>query len=306
MQKIMINNLLKVVGVEGSTSPNDSVSSSHHGAQSPNSSTHYSDYEGNNGNNNNLASTIGGFLNNFQETFQLDGKAVVAGALDSTTGAMGVMNHKSWNKGAGGGGSGGGRYKNAGGRGYYTDGANANRTRRKEVAVQQHLAAAGSMGDASYSNSRSGNQKQRGLGSNTAINNGIYQGRKMVSDIGHLYQVVDDRQAYENYDTLMEITSNAATEATARMSSYSDHSTSDNSSVGSNARRGRRGSSRASSRGGSRDSSQEQKQNWARMKEEELMDRMLSQFPVSALQEHTSFAGENRCRISNHVVKDSC
>ena len=65
----------------------------------------------------------------------------------------------------------------------------------------------------------------------------FYQGRKIVSNIQHLYKVVDDKKAYAYYDKLLsDVTSTTGTSA---------------SSV-------------------------------AGIKEEEMVDRMLSQFPVSA------------------------
>jgi len=306
----MINNLLKVVGVDSKDSTqsspyspgsnadyNSAYGSNHHGA--PSSSSTISPGE-------NLASTLGGFLNNFQETFQLDGKAVVAGALDST-GAMGVMNHKSWNKSSGSGSSGAGRYKNVGGRVYYTDGS-ASGSRRDAGGsssgdAQQQRQRQGGSG----SSSSSRGQKQRGGKSSShhktnpsmQDNNGMYQGRKMVSDISHLYHVVDDKQAYENYDTLMEITANASAQANERLA---DGGNSDSSSSVSSSRRGR------NRRANNRESSQEQKQNWARAKEEELVDRMLSQFPVRFVDmrcAHLSELNFIRCEHQHHLKTES-
>mmetsp|Transcript_58360 Transcript_58360/g.123779 ORF Transcript_58360/g.123779 Transcript_58360/m.123779 type:complete len:173 (+) Transcript_58360:844-1362(+) len=97
----------------------------------------------------------------------------------------------------------------------------------------------------------------------------MYHGRRMVPDVEHLYQVVDDRQAHENYDTLMEIARRAGAQ-TSELPSDSPGS--------HGSRKGSRRSRRSRGGGGSRESSQEQKQNWARMKEEELVYRMLSQF----------------------------
>ena len=117
----------------------------------------------------------------------------------------------------------------------------------------------------------------------------------------------------------MEITSSAQSQARQRLDAEqaanhnhhasehsSDSSTSSSSSSSSSGRRGRltgitrygrrsgtnsdanhhhssnNKNSSSSSRGrGESSRSQEQKQHWARMKEEELVDRMLSQFPVS-------------------------
>jgi hypothetical protein len=62
----------------------------------------------------------------------------------------------------------------------------------------------------------------------------MYQGRKVVPNIHHLYKVVDDKKAYVYYDRLL-----------------TDVSTASESSSG--------------------------------VKEEEMVDRMLSQFPVSCI-----------------------
>jgi hypothetical protein len=105
----------------------------------------------------------------------------------------------------------------------------------------------------------------------------------MVADVSHLYRVVDDRQ--ENYDELLEATRHAQAQASERLARLGDASDSDHASSDGDSRRRGGGRRRRLPRDGgshSRDvSNQEEKQNWARMKEEELIDRMLSQFPVS-------------------------
>lgn len=257
----MINNLLKVVGVESGgsrsspgtySSPGASKSNDRYTSTSPPPSAGASTTSAASAASSLLgSSTIGGFLNNFN-----NGTAMVAGALDSA----GVVGHKSWGnyKGSKGHeGAGGGRHRNAGGRGYYSDGSRGGRDPPHPIALP------GGSGDPPRGGR--GARKGKGGGGGGGTAGGTYRGRRMVADVDRLYQVVDDRQAYDNYDTLMEIASNASTQASERLANEADHS------EGSGGRRGRR----------SRGSSQEQKQNWARAKEEELIDRMLSQFPVS-------------------------
>ena len=171
-----------------------------------------------------------------------------------------------------------GRYKNAGGRGYYTD-PSANLIGRQRDAAQNNNPLVGLPVDSVVlaQQRQKCHQKTSSSASLSNQNNqGTFQGRKIVSDVEHLYDVVDDKPAYENYDTLMEITSKACEQAMERLGDY-------NSGDDSGSSRGRRsGGSLHGRRGSSKDANnQEQKANWARMKEEELVDRMLSQFPVS-------------------------
>jgi len=250
----MINNFLKAVGVDNANSnpSNDNYDNiNEENTSYATNSNHGSSYSDNE--NNNFASTIGGLINNFQQQF------------DSNKSVDGIV---------GGGGSGG--YKNAtGGRLYYTDGTVDRR-------LQQKMREQGVTSSSQFGTDRQGGQKSKGKQTQQQLqplmmmNNGIYQGRKMIPDISDLYNVVNDKAAYDNYDTLMGITSHAATEATERLSSgdesFSSHGGSTNSS-----RRGRDGTSPRQRKM----SSQEQKAMWARAKEEELVDRMLSQFPVS-------------------------
>ena len=320
----MLNNLLKVVGVEKDSSPSSPGGSSNNhsdatllsagdgiGATAVASSIktpsrYQPTRENKNDNNNlNLASTIGGFLNSFQ------GTRIVADALDSTI----VSGHNSWKGSTSGNGIGGaisgGRSSNVGGRGYYSEGSTSgsrNRRRGEPSQVPQQLPA--SMASSSSSSSSVGGNyhSQRGTknsnkgkrpssstvgkkktSANTISNSSTYMGRKMVSDISHLYQVVDDKEAYENYDELMEVTRNVREQALERLSYLGEGS--DSEKNGSKSDGGSRRSSSSHRRHkhrrdkkssiSSRDvSNQEEKQNWARMKEEELIDRMLSQFPV--------------------------
>ncbi len=270
----MINNLLKVVGVNdnnaATTSSADFPTSSSSTAQYP-SSYADSDYG------NNLASTIGGLFSTIQETFQLDGKGVVSGAHLLVPGGGGV----SSGVGIGFGRSGGGRSKNArSGRGYYTT-EHRQREAAAAVGVPQLLSGMGT-------NAGTGLIDQRSRGksihetSSIIITNGLYQGRKIVSDINNLYDVVNDKEAHENYDTLMEIISNTTSAAAGDNNAddaerFSDCSGgSSHYDGGSSARRDLRQRG-ANSRG----NSLERKLIWARLKEEEVVDRMLSQFPVS-------------------------
>ena len=255
----MINNFLKAVGVDNTNSnpSNDNYDNINEKntsyATNSNHGSSYSDNESNN-----FASTIGGLINNFQQQFDGSNKSV---------------------DGFVGGGSGG--YKNAtGGRLYYTDGTVDRR-------LQQQRREQGAVSSSSqFGTDRQGGQKLKGKQTQQLqppmMNNGVYQGRKMIPDISDLYNVVNDKAAYDNYDTLMEITSHAATEATERLSS-GDESFSSHGGSTNNSRRGRDGTSQRKM------SSQEQKAMWARAKEEELVDRMLSQFPEFGTNRPTPF-----------------
>lgn len=127
---------------------------------------------------------------------------------------------------------------------------------------QQHQKQTDDYNSKGYS---SGGGKDRGSGSNkgsrtrphfnySSNNNkaAVYQGRKMVSNIQHLYEVVDDKEAYLSYDAVFGDHGGGggggSTEATL------EDNLSDYSSVGGSV---------------------------GMIREEELVDRMLSQFPVS-------------------------
>lgn len=290
----MINNLLKVVGVESSSNGDNNS----YAASSPADLPYAANVD--DSNNNNLASTIGGIFSTIQETFQLDGKGVVSGAhlLVPGSGSGIGGSHSggiSVGAGIGFGRSSGGRSKNVSARGYYTDVTNERRRREAAAAVgvPQLLSGmgvgvgvGGSGGDTNVSQTNQ-QQQQRGKANNETIRpiivtNGVYQGRKIVSDVNHLYDVVNDKEAHENYDTLMEIIANTTAAANCnkvddaeRLSDISAGSSHhDSGSVGSRRDHSRRG---ANSRG----NSLERKLMWARLKEEEVVDRMLSQFPVS-------------------------
>ena len=261
----MINNLLKVVGVNenyaATTSSADLPASSSSAAQYPSSNADNDD-------GNNLASTIGGLFSTIQETFQLDGKGVVSGAHLLVPGGGSV----SGGVGIGFGRSGGGRLKNArSGRGYYT----AEHRRREAAAAVgvPHLLS----GIDQRSRGKSNHET-----SPIIITDGMYQGRKIVSDINNLYDIVNDEEAHENYDTLMEIiydtTSAIAGDNNADDAERLSDCSGGNSHIdgGSSARRDHR------QRGAkNRENSLERKLIWARLKEEEVVNRMLGQFPVS-------------------------
>ena len=156
-----------------------------------------------------------------------------------------------------------GRYKNAGGRGYYTD-PSANLIGRQRDAAQNNNPLVGLPVDSVVlaQQRQKCHQKTSSSASLSNQNNqGTFQGRKIVSDVEHLYDVVDDKPAYENYDTLMEITSKACEQAKERLGDY-------NSGDDSGSSRGRRsGGSLHGRRGSSKDANnQEQKANWARMR----------------------------------------
>ncbi len=254
---LMINNLLKVVGVESSVGASSVPSSSHDSRANNATPVSYYSTETHE-NNTSLASTLGGIFNTFQETFQLDGKGVAVPGSGGGGASVGSGLGRS------------GRFKNAGGRGYYTE-VTADRRRRETAAaaaaamgVPQLLSGMGVgsvVGDSN--NSQWGDLNSR---SNTSTNHsaiiksGVYQGRRIVSDIDHLFDAVDDKEANEDYDALMEVIANTANaDASDRLSDCSGGST--------HARRGT--------------NSLEQKLKWVRLKEEEVVDRMLSQFPVS-------------------------
>jgi hypothetical protein len=109
-----------------------------------------------------------------------------------------------------------------------------------------------------------------------------YQGRKIVPDIQHLYHVVDDKEAYMNYDHYMNNNNNS----------------SNNSSMNSN-RSSRNNSGYTTEddmtetdHSGSRHSSltrRRQQQRVVSLSEEELVDRMLSQFPEFGTNRPTPF-----------------
>jgi hypothetical protein len=289
----MINNLLKVVGVESSSIDDNNSYAASSTADLP--------YAANiDDSNNNLASTIGGIFSTIQETFQLDGKGVVSGAhlLVPGSGSGIGGSHSggiSVGAGIGFGRSSGGRSKNVSARGYYTDVTHERRRREAAAAVGVpqllsgmgvSVGVGGSGGDSNVSQTNQ-QQQQRGKANNETfrpiiVTNGVYQGRKIVSDVNHLYDVVNDKEAHENYDTLMEIIANTTAAADSndvddqdRLSDISGGSSHhDSGIVGPRRDHGRRC---ANSRG----NSLERKLMWARLKEEEVVDRMLSQFPVS-------------------------
>jgi len=252
----MINNLLKVVG--GESNNEDTYSTSHTAAAS--------DIGSESSNNNNLASTIGGFINNFQETIQqLDGSKSMSptsggGLMGSPRGYKSNSNNSTTS-----------------GRSYYSDG-----TVDRRLLQQRREGSVNYAAQQQQTSLMIGHQRKQQSKSNKnnniqpSINNGIYQGRKMISDISDLYNVVNDKESIENYDTLMEITSLANTEATERLSTASDYTMSSTGGGSINY-------------GPDRKSSQEQKQSWARVKEEELVDRMLSQFPEFGTNRPTPF-----------------
>lgn len=294
----MINNLLKVVGAANDNNGVADAPASSSSTAYPYSTADDNDDDGNNSNNNNLASTIGGLLNTIQETFQLDGRGVASGAHLLVPGGVGggtTSGGISGGVGIGFGRSAAGRSKNnaRNGRCYYAD-VTAERRRREAAAavgVPQLLSGMGvgvGVMDSNAGNSQINHQSREGKSSIVnirpiMITNGVYQGRKIVPDINHLYDVVNDKEAHENYDTLMEIISNTTSAADVNNNNANDVERLSDCSGGSNhvdgvgSDGGRRGAN--STRG----NSLERKLIWARFKEEEVVDRMLSQFPVSSL-----------------------
>ena len=136
----------------------------------------------------------------------------------------------------------------------------------------------------STSSSRGGGKQSSNPDRQIIITNLVYQGRKIVSDINHLYDVVNDREAHENYDVLMEIISNTTNAAAAASSASNAAATAaDDSDRLSDVSGGSSSHYSRSSGRGNNNSNLERKLVWARMKEEEVLDRMLSQFPVSSL-----------------------
>jgi 1-phosphatidylinositol-3-phosphate 5-kinase len=95
-----------------------------------------------------------------------------------------------------------------------------------------------------------------------------YQGRKVVADIQHLYQIVDDREAYLNYDHYMNKNASAYTTEDEMTDDYSDSAKSKHSV------------SRSSS---------SRKHRVVALSEEDLVDRMLSQFPEFGTNRPTPF-----------------
>ena len=95
-----------------------------------------------------------------------------------------------------------------------------------------------------------------------------YQGRKIENNIQHLYQVVDDKEAYFNYDHYMNKNSSSA------------YTTEDESTHYSDSTKGKQSSSRSSST---------RKKKVVSLSEEDLVDRMLSQFPEFGTNRPTPF-----------------
>ena len=252
----MINNILKVVGVEGSNneqSANEYDDNNDIRRTTVSSTNTNTNNESSSSNNNNFASVVGGLINNFQDTI-FDGSR---NGLDGTS----LMD-------ASGRGGGSGRYNkhlSKGGRTYYIDGRI---NRRLQQSFQNK--------SGKNNNTLPKNRKFSGGKLPSSLNTNVYMGRKMIADINDLYDILSDQQAYENYDTLMEITSCAQTEAATVLSADYSSSTGGAAAGGSSSI-----SNSNNSNSNNKESSQEQKQNWARAKEEELVDCMLSQFPVS-------------------------
>ena len=270
----MINNILKVVGVEGSS--NDQSANEYDGnndirrttVSSTNTNTNN---ESSSSNNNNFASVVGGLINNFQDTI-FDGSR---NGLDGTS-LIDVSGR----------GGGSGRYNkhlSKGGRTYYIDGRI---NRRLQQSFQNK--------SGKNNNALPKNRKFSGGKLPSSLNTNVYMGRKMIADVNDLYDILNDQQAYDNYDTLMEITSCAQTEAATVLSA--DYSSSTGGAAAAGGSSSISNSNNSNSNSNNKESSQEQKQNWARAKEEELVDCMLSQFPVS------THVFEGATCVCSHVI----
>ena len=262
----MINNILKVVGVEGSSNEQSANGYDHNNDRRTTMSSTNTNTNTNNksnsssSNNNNFASVVGGLINNFQDTI-FDGSR---NGLDGTS----LMD-------ASGRGGGSGRYNknlSKGGRTYYIDGRI---NRRLQQSFQNKSGK-------NNNNALPKNRKFSGGKLPSSLNTNVYMGRKMIADVNDLYDILNDQQAYDNYDTLMEITSCAQTEAATVLSAdYSSSAGGAAAAGGSSSNSNSNNSNSNNYNSNNKESSQEQKQNWARAKEEELVDCMLSQFPVS-------------------------
>ena len=116
--------------------------------------------------------------------------------------------------------------------------------------------------------------------------NRIYNGRKMVPNINHLYEVVDDKEAYLNYDQIMM--SYYPTTNTHDDDDHDDDHCSDDGSSSTLNGSGSIGRNTVC----------------RRMMEEELVDRMLSQFPVSlTVTGVVSYRLQRKPFITHHVLR---
>ena len=182
---------------------------------------------------------------------------------------------------------GGGSSLLPGGRGYYTDPAARQRGQSSQAEkVNKQQGGGGSEGASQPETAAE--TAERLLSNDPRIRDGTYRGRKLVSvsDVTNLYSVVDDPEARLGYDDLMSIAEREVRNASAVESSYNNQTVASRSTRGGST--GRSNSSFPSRRSNSRGKSKEdaaalanarRRLKWAQAKEEEMVDRMLSQFP---------------------------
>ena len=115
----------------------------------------------------------------------------------------------------------------------------------------------------------------------------MYRGRKIIPDVSHLYEVVNDCDAYENYDTLM----NMIVKSSGAAKNASQPSIRQVSGVG------------IYSDGIGRDGHMS---DWENMKEEELVDRMLSQFPEFGTNLPTPFTAMDENDVGKDDLENLC
>jgi hypothetical protein len=279
----MISNLLKVVSAADGSSLPTSLNDNGHSADNWKNSS-----------GNPLATTVGGFL------FGLGTAADIAPDIASSSPSSSRRIIGS-----------------SGGRSYYSDhpynSCNAEQggaeRRRREAAAAVTAIAAVVRPDARF---HSFSRTVAVRGNNCAISSSVdsqphhsrpfdvnegvlvYRGRKIIPDVSHLYEVVNDCDAYENYDTLM----NMIMKSNGAAKNASQPSIRQVSGVGIY--------SDGTGRDGHMCVCDETIRDRENMKEEELVDRMLSQFPEFGTNFPTPFTAMDENDVGKDDLENFC